>query len=180
MPFLTHSFGLITTSITAYQEKILILKASANTKLKYLNTQLLGLSGRHHPSLLGIKSTQDVKKLRIHLKFLTGDFLCGERRALDTPGSDPKCLLCLVPVESLEHILVSCRATAEVRHRLYPELLNTVLQVQPNCSILHGCSMSQLTQFLLDCTSINLQDTLRIPSHNPEKFSRYHVTGAML
>ena len=87
--------------------------------------------------------------------------------AIDVPGSNPNCVLCPAPVESPEHILSVCKATADVRQRLFPELLNTVLEVQPSCSILDGCSNSELTQFILDCTSINLDDSMKIPTHNP-------------
>ena len=39
--------------------------------MKYLNVQLSGLTGAPHPALRNISTTQDVKKLRHHLKFLT-------------------------------------------------------------------------------------------------------------
>ena len=81
----------------------------------------------------------------------------------------PKCLLCLAPVESPEHILVLCTATSEIRQRLFPELVNVVSDVQPSCSILSNNTFtsSELTQFLLDCTSLNLKESIRIPLHNP-------------
>ena len=41
---------------------------------KYLNVKLLDLSGRPHPALQVIFRTQDVIKLRIHIKFLVGDY----------------------------------------------------------------------------------------------------------
>ena len=160
---------LVRTQITIHYERKLRLEASSNSKLSYLNVQLQGLSGGSHPAVQNINSTQDSKKLRAHLKFLCGDFFCGERKAIDTPGSDPKCLLCLAPVESPEHILVLCKATSEIRQRLFPELVNVVSDVQPACGILvtNSFTSSELTQFILDCTSLNLNDSLRIPMHNP-------------
>ena len=93
--------------------------------------------------------------------------LTAERLAIDT-GSNPQCKLCLAPVESTEHVLTQCRATADIHSRMLPELLNIVLQVQPNCSILSSHLQAQcLTQFILDCTSINLPATHRIATHNP-------------
>ena len=136
--------------------------------MKYLNVQLLGLSGRPHPALLDVVTTQDVKKLRAHIKFLAGDFFTAERRALDQPGTSSSCALCRTPVESVAHIMVQCRAIADVHSRMLPELLNTVAQVQPTCQIHCNPTPDELTQFLLDCTSINLRDNLRIPSHNPD------------
>ena len=41
-------------------------------------------------------------------------------------NSDPHYRLCPSPVESTKHILTECCATAEVRDRLFPELLNVI------------------------------------------------------
>ena len=159
---------LIKTRIISFHEKKLREKAVNNSKMKYLNVQLLGLSGRPHPALLDVVTTQDVKKLRAHIKFLAGDFFTAERSALDQPGTSSSCVLCRTPVESVAHIMVQCRAIADVHSRMLPELLNTVAQVQPTCQIHCNPTPDELTQFLLDCTSINLRDNLRIPSHNPD------------
>ena len=68
---------------------------------------------------------------------------------------------------------MSCRALSDVRDRLYPELLNTVVQVQPNNDIIRAANHTPdiLAQFILDCTSTNLPEAYRIPAHNP-KISR--------
>ena len=159
--------SLIETKVTIHHEKELRSTSKTNSKMNYLNVELSGLSGRPHPALLNISTPQDAKKLRYHLKFLTGDFLTAERLALDQPNRNPSCKLCFAPLESAEHVLTACKATAEVRHRIYPELMNTVLHAKPNSSILHNHTDSQLAQFLLDCTSINLDESIRIPAHNP-------------
>ena len=139
-----------------------------NSKMIYLNVQLYGLTGRHHPALQYIQTTQDAKKLRLHLKFLTCDFMTNERLAQDQPATSKACSLCSDPLDSIQHVLISCRATSDIRSRLFPELLNTVAQVQPMSSILEeNVPPSVLTQFLLDCTSFNLPDSYRIPVHNP-------------
>ena len=135
--------------------------------MQYLNVKLLGLSGRPHPALLDINHPRECQKLRLHIKFLSGDFLTGQRRSKDQPGTDPSCTLCLHPLESVEHILAVCSSLSEERQRLYPQLLNTVSQVQPNCRLLQNHTSSQLTQFILDCTSIHLEDDYRVPAHNP-------------
>ena len=108
---------LVNTTIVVYYENKLRTEAKSNSKMNYLNVQLSGLSGRPHPALLNIFTTHDARKLRHHLKFLTGDFLTNERRANDQPGLDPSCTLCLAPLESTEHVLMSCRATADIRQR---------------------------------------------------------------
>ena len=158
---------LVKTTITVYHERKLREMSSLNSKMKYLNVQLCGLSGCPHPALMNITTTQDVKKLRHHIKLLTGDLLTADRRAIDQPGLDPSCPLCSAPRETIEHVLVACKGTAEPRQRIYPELVNTVAQVQPTCEILHTHNDMILTQFILDCTSPNLPDHYRVPSHNP-------------
>ena len=62
--------------------------------MTYLNVQLHGLSGHPHPVLDNIYTTQDVKKLQLHLKFLAGDYLTNDRLALDQPGKS---------LDSIEH-----------------------------------------------------------------------------
>ena len=77
------------------------------------------------------------------------------------------CVLCLAPVESVQHLLTECRATASVRERLLPELLNLVVSIDPNSAVLDpDLSRQTLTQFILDPTSLNLSNKCRIsPSH---------------
>ena len=162
------------TRVTVYFEKHFREQAKFNSKMQYLNVQLLGLSGAAHPALLNIKTTQEVIKLRQHIKFLTGDYLTAERLALDQ-GSSPRCRLCPSPLESIQHVLTQCSATAETHRRIMPELLNVTMQVQPTCSILHFPTQ-HLTQFILDCTSINLPATHRIPAHNPRVSEVFRIS----
>ena len=137
--------------------------------MKFLDVQLSGLDGRPHPALNNILNSQDVKKLRMHLKFLTCDILCNEILADNQPSLSSACNLCSL-IDSIDHILVSCRALSDVRDRLYPELLNTVVKVQPNNNIIRAAHHTPdiLAQFLLDCTSTNLPEAYRIPAHNPK------------
>ena len=134
----------------------------------YLNIQLHGLSGRPHSVLQNIHTTQGAKKLRLHLKFLTFDILTNERKSLDQPGVSPACDFCDDPIDSTEHALVSCKARVDIRRRLFPELMNMVAKVQPMSKILQYLPpASILAQFVLDCTSVNLPEDIRIPVHNP-------------
>ena len=158
----------VKTKVTIWHERKLRSLSLRNSKMAYLNIQLHGLSGRPHSVLQSIRTTQDAKKLRLHLKFLTCDILTNERRSLDQPGVSPACDLCDDPIDSIEHALVSCKSTADIRGRLFPELMNTVAKVQPMSKILQYHPPAPiLTQFVLDCTSFNLPDDIRIPVHNP-------------
>ena len=84
------------------------------------------------------------------LKFLTCDILTNERKSIDQPSVSPACDLCDAPTDSIEHVLVSCGATSDVRNRLFPELMNVVAQVQPMSQILQTHPpASTLTQLSL-------------------------------
>ena len=111
------------TSVSVHHETKLRLKVQSNSKMCYLNVQLLGLSGHGHPhpALMDIFTTQDVKKLGLYIKLLAGDFLTAEREASNQPQLHP---ICSVSVESISHVLVQFRPLSKVRERLLPELLN--------------------------------------------------------
>ena len=155
------------TSITCYHEKILRAKAENNRKLKYLNVKATGLSGRPHPMLAWVKTTQDVDIVGPHIKMLAGDYLSYENLSLDR-GVGPHCRLCQLsyqlpaPAETLEHLLTRCRATSNVRSRILPEILNTLSKYHPNNELLSKPTHSKLTQFLLDSSSLNLQANMRL------------------
>ena len=106
-----------------------------------------------------------------HLKFLTSDYLTNQRLSTMKLSSTDKCCLCHntgLYIDSIELVLSTCRATSDVRERLFPELVNSVVSVQPSCRILDSLTTPDiLTQFFLDCTSINLPDGFCIPAHNP-------------
>ena len=121
---------------------------------------------------LWVQTTQDVAIVRPHIKMLAGDYLCGEYLARDR-GLDPQCKLCrspsglLSPPEDLEHLLTKCRATSDIRQSKLPGLLNTIAQFSPHNALLCNSNPSQLTQFILDCTSLNLTSDARIAPSSP-------------
>ena len=125
-------------------------------------------------SIGNITRTQDALKLRHHLKFLCGDYITGERLALQH-GSNPKCKLCPAPIESIEHVLTECRATNNIKEHMLPELLNTVVLIHPACEILNNPHL-HLTQFLLDCTSVNLLTGCRIAAHHPQVHEVFRIS----
>ena len=73
--------GYILTKITVYHEKQLRMKGSTNSKMVYFNIAVKGLNGRHHPALLGVKSTKGVQKIRPHIKMLSGDYYTYKMKA---------------------------------------------------------------------------------------------------
>ena len=160
---------LTLTNVTVHAEKKWRQLASTNSKMTYLNVQLLGLSGKPHPALSNINTTRDVTRLRLHLKFLTGDYLSFQLLANDQSNKDPHCRLCQASCEDIKHILTECRSTADVRERIFPDLLNVVAEVNPNSGILNLPSLTSniLTQFILDCGSSNLNNDFRLSYAHP-------------
>jgi hypothetical protein len=165
---------LVTTKVTVYHENKWRLKAENNSKMTNLNVRMLGLSGKPHPILSKIRDSRDISKLRIQLKFLTGDVLSQERLNIDQ-GTDPKCRLCSAPCENYTHILTQCRGTAEVRQRLHPELLNVINDVDPGCEITNCATDEILTQFIIDASSMNLQNKYRISILHPRLQEVYSI-----
>ena len=168
---------LVKVKITAFHEAELRQKAMKSESLKYFNVQLLGLTGRPHLVILSANDKRSIEKLRIHLKFLTGDFLSYSKLARNQ-GCDPYCRLCLAPVENRQHILTECRLTANVRERLYPELVNLVADISPLSSLLDRSMTpnSILTQFIIDPASMNLPNSHRISYQHPRLPDLYRMS----
>ena len=103
---------------------------------------------------------------------LSGDYLSYVNLDHDR-GLGPHCRMCQViselpaPPEDLTHILTSCRATADTRTRIMPTLLNTVSDHYPRNRLLVSVSHEILTQFILDCSSLNLPNDVRIHPNHP-------------
>ena len=152
------------TKITVYHEQKLRLAASTNSKMQYLNVNLKGLNGRHHPALLGVSTTQGVPKMRAHIKMLCSDLYTYQMKA-ENHGGSPHCRLCQQPsennenVENLQHILTECTAYSEVRDRIVNEMENLCGRSKSGINF-EEIRKNQLTQFILDCTSMNLKSRI--------------------
>ena len=160
-------------AVTSHHERTLRDKAVSNLKLRYLNVQATGLTGRPHHVLSWLLTTQDVSMVRPHIKMLSGDYQCYAYLAYDM-GIDPHCRLCKTlnssqpaPAEDLEHVLTRCSATSDTRSYYTPELLNIVARYFPNNRLLTSIAHQHLTQFILDCSSLNLSMDTRIPPNHP-------------
>ena len=106
------------------------------------------------------------------MKIPAGNILCYSYLAHDR-GIDPHCRLCQAlsphpaPPEDYEHLLIACRATADTRRSKLPGLYNTVAQYFVQHRLLTMPSHSLITQFILDCTSLNLPADARVPPDHP-------------
>ena len=99
---------------------------------------------------------------------MSGDYLAYRVLATqrDTSGH---CWLCPAPWEDVRHILTECEATREVRERILPELAVVLTEVKPRSVIDKLLSdKAMLAQFVVDCTSLNLPNEVRININNHE------------
>ena len=160
------------TAVISHHETVWRNKATNNYKLQYLNVKASGLSGRPHPILTRLLTTQDSFIVRPHLKMLAGDYLTYVNLSHDR-GLDPHCRLCQVylshpaPEEDLAHLLTRCRGTADSRNRVMPDLFNIIDKYFPNNRLLVNPNHELLTQFILDSSSLNLPTDIRVAATHP-------------
>ena len=150
--------------------------AEDNSKMHYLNVGLTGLNGRHHPALGGIISTQEVKKCRIHLKMLAGDYFTYEVKANQSGGS-PHCRCCPYPspAENLEHILTSCVMYSDIRIRIKSEYEEACTLAKSDICFKQICGQnSSFCQFILDPASFNLKT--RVHMNDPILGTLFKIT----
>ena len=162
-PFKKEDFkNYIRTMITIYYEKKLRYAAQQNSKMLYLNVSVKGLNGKPHPALENIVGSSQVKKAHAHIKMLCMDLYTYEMKA-SFQGGSPNCRLCepsatpFMNVENLSHIIAICDAYKDIRRRILLQIEIVVRQsanhIDFQCILLNK---ELLTQFILDCTSLNL------------------------
>ena len=158
---------MVLTKISAFHEKELKIQASRNSQMQYLNVNLSGLRGKNHPCLSNIITTQEVRKLRPHLKLLSGDYLTYKTQYDRTQKGSPWCKICeMQENETILHILAICPHYEAVRNRIINEFANTCQLAKTNLnfdSVVESPNI--LTQFILDPTSFNL--TNRVHMNDP-------------
>ena len=150
--------------IQTYHEKTLRIQAENNSVMQYLNTSLYGLNGRCHPALANLVTSHQVKKARIHLKMLAGNFLTYEMKSNQSGGSSHcRCCVPPSPSENLEHIISVCNAYSDIRKRMIAEY--TILCSMAKSSISWPDIVSDkntFCQFVLDPASFNLIQRINI------------------
>ena len=113
--------------------------------------------------------------MQTHLKFLTLDFLHLHE------GSDQSsyCCLCHEDIScTVEHLIATCRVKLDIRSRMFPELINVLLSIWPNCQFLESPPPSPkiLLQFILDPTSFNCPNNLPLPVQCPNRDEVFRVS----
>lgn len=159
----------VTTKITIYHEKQLRLDSMKNSKMGYLNVSIKGLNGRVHPALSGIISTHTVRKARAHIKMLCDDIYTFKRK-YEYEGGSPHCRLCFDPnnpqstaqqSEDIEHILAQCSYYKDIRERILFQMEILCRKSVSDINFKFILTNNHLTtQFILDCTSLNLPERI--------------------
>ena len=149
----------ISTKITVYHERQLREASKGNSKMVYLNIQLKGLNGQIHSSLKGISSSNKAIRSRAHIKMLCNDLQTQEEKTKHQGGS-PYCLLCSKPksnIENLCHIIAKCDCYNDIRQRIIHqiEIICATAATKINFKLILS-NDEWTTQFILDCTSVNL------------------------
>ena len=128
-----------------------------------MNVSLTGLRGKHHPSLTNIINVEDVKKLRLHTKFLMGDYLTYQVKFDQTGKGNPLCKLCRSENETISHIIGVCTTYDERRGRIVQQISDVCLHSKSSINIQNIVNNPQtLTQFILDPSSINLEERMHL------------------
>ena len=135
--------------------------------MRYLNVSVSGLNGTSHPALSNIMTANEVKQMRPHIKMLAGDYFTYSIQA-EQSGCSPHCRLCFAPFEDIEHIVASCNATANMRDKFLSEMAVLTSFTASKIDFLEITrNQSILTQFILDCTSLNLEGKHRVNVQDP-------------
>ena len=159
----------VMTRITAFYENYLRDLARENSCMEFLHVGMTGLRGKHHPAIADIKTTEEVRKMRPHLKMLCGNLLTYAMKYEQTGLGSPHCRLCDSEYESVSHIVSSCPCFSDIRTKIWNEMGEHLLKTKNNLSIEYfSSSQDTMTQFLLDPTSMNLD--LRVRMLDPELF----------
>ena len=137
-----------------------------------MNVSTTGLSGKCHPILRDIVTTVDVKAARPVIKCFTGDYYCFAARGAQT-GQSTHCRICPSDDDSREpedivHVVAGCAATNDIRTNM---MVNVIAAASSTAVPIDIPSILQdkktLCQFLLDCTSLNLDNNTRVNMNDP-------------
>ena len=147
---------LCKAKIVSYWESKLRGESSLLPSLEYFHPQFMNLTKPHPIWVTAGSNPYEISKAIQQARFLTGRYRSA--KLMRHWGNNNKEGFCLAPtchntVESLEHILVQCKAYTESKARLYSLWLSTRNKVVFNLVLEALSSETQyLVQFLVDCS----------------------------
>ena len=143
--------------------------------MKYFNVNLFGLRGRHHPSLSNIITSEEVRKLRPHIKFLSGDYLTYQKKYNQSQQGSPLCRTCRLENESICHIIAICPSYESMRTRIFKEIAQISLLSRNKVDFETMLAEPEtISQYVLDPTSFNLNS--RVHMSDPVVESLYRLS----
>ena len=151
---------MIITKITSFHESKLRADADRNSNMEYLNVATLSLRGKPNPALRGPATTTEVKEMRPHIKMLCGDYFTYAVRASQSGGSS-HCRLCGFSEENIDHVL-NCSETSKAKLDTMKNLSDAVQLTKSHIDFALLSESNYFTQFILDCTSLNLPNQFRV------------------
>ena len=147
--------------------KNLLEDARRNSRLPFLNVELMDLK-KSHPLMANVSCPREVRKLKIQLKVLCGDFYCksviGQRN-----NSSTACLLCGADFEDELHVFgpAGCPALSEPRDMILPQINEAALSCIPAIDI--SDDPGTFVQFACDPSSPSLNHNNRVNLNSLEE-----------
>ena len=105
--------------------------------------------GRRHPLLQDVRNQQEIPRIRLKLKVVTGTYILQvNRSSFNQNRIDPTCLMCGNGEENIEHFILECEALSHIRVPILKEIRDI-------CDSLYPVSDKNiLLQIILDSQKI--------------------------
>ena len=105
--------------------------------------------GRRHPLLQDVRNQQEIPRIRLKLKVVTGTYILQvNRSSFNQNRIDPTCLMCGNGDENTEHFILECEALSHIRVPILKEIRDI-------CDSLYPVSDKNiLLQIILDSQKI--------------------------
>ena len=108
-------------------------------------------------------NVEDVKKLRLHTKFLVGDYLTYQVKFDQTGQGNPICKLCRSESETISHIIGVCPIYDEIRSRIVQQMPDVCENAKISINFQNIVDNPlTLTQLILDPSSFNLEERIHL------------------
>ena len=81
--------------------------------------------GRRHPLLQDVRNQQEIPRIRLKLKVVTGTYILQvNRSSFNQNRIDPTCLMCRNGDKNIEHFILECEAISHIRVPILKEIKN--------------------------------------------------------
>ena len=139
---------IVNQHVDQYWEDKIKFESTLYPSLRFLSTSTY-TCGRRHPLLQDVRNQQEIPRVRLKLKLVTGTYILQvNRSSFNQNRIDPTCLLCGNGDENMEHFILECSALSDIRMPILKEIRDI-------CDSLHPISdNNMLMQIILDSQPI--------------------------